>query len=340
MRRVSTVHFISLAFFLLIFTTASAQTTDSKVKKAEKKIEDTKEKINAKKAKLDSLLEGTPLGVSGGLGANADIGANIGGKAVKPADAAKFFTETLPDLGLKIKEVRKREKERRRKKKLFHTDYAGLPILKQVASYGNSQLEFHVLKEFRQPSIYPTEIFWYDYRARQVSKGALPKEKETAMVLHGPYKRYIDGELREEGYYNVGAKDGRWESYDKNYVLLDKTRWSSGFPAESQVTYYDSAHKKIREVIPIQYGKRKGDYFMFYEAGQMMAKGQYDNDLPVGTWTEYYQFRRQRHRVTRYPRYWYEDGEPELISEWDDKGKLIYERPKEKAVAESDDEGN
>ena len=311
-----------------------AQATPNETPKSRK--EKLAEKSQKLKAQSDSLLKKSPLGLSGNA---PGVGASIGGKEVKPSDVAGFFTEKLPDLGLKIKEVRKREKERRRKKKLLHTEYEGLNIVKMVTSIGSgdrlTQLEFHVLKAYQQPSIYAPEIHWYDTRNRIVTKSAL-KDKEDALILHGPYKRYVAGNLVEEGNYYAGTKDGRWEIYDADFKLLDKSKWRRGFPAESVVSYYDSAHTKIKEIIPVHFGKKQGDYFMFYEAGQMMVKGQYDNDLPVKAWTEYYQFKRQRKRVTQYPARWFEDSEPTVLSEWDDKGKLLYERPKDKTAASED----
>jgi antitoxin component YwqK of YwqJK toxin-antitoxin module len=293
------------------------------------------QKLKERKAQADSLLQ--KAGISS---PDLGLGATVAGKSIKPSDAKDFFTEKLPDLGLKVKELRKQEKARRLKKKKYHTDYEGLSIARMTTSTGSgdriTQIEFHVLKEYRQPRTYDgLEVFWYDSRNRIVSKSAI-KDKESAQILHGPYKRYVSGNVVEEGNYYIGTKDGRWEAYDADYRLLDKAKWKRGFPAESIVSYYDSAHTKVREVIPLQYGKRKGDYLMFYDGGQLMVKGQYDNDLPVGTWNEYYQYRRQRKKVTRYPRYWYEDGEGILLSEWDDKGKLIYERPKD-ATTDTDE---
>ncbi|MEZ4903170.1 MAG: hypothetical protein R2822_16130 [Spirosomataceae bacterium] len=285
------------------------------------------QKIKERKAQADSMLQKAGI-TTPSLG----VGAKVAGKSLSPEDAKGLFTEKLPDLGLKIKEIRKQEKARRLKKKKYHTNYEGLAIVKMTASRGSgdriTQEEFHVLKETKQPRNYDgLEVYWYDSRNRIVSKSAI-KDKESALILHGPYKRYSAGNLIEEGNYYVGTKDGRWETYDADYHLLDKSKWTRGFPEESIITYYDSAHTKVREVIPIQFGKRKGDYLMYYDGGQMMVKGQYDNDLPIGTWQEYYQYRRQRKKTTRYPRYWYEDGEGVLLSEWDEKGKLIYERPK------------
>ena len=315
---------------IAIFTLSMAQgqtTSETKSTKAQK--------LKERKAQADSLLQ--KAGISS---PDLGLGATVAGKSIKPSDAKDFFTEKLPDLGLKVKELRKQEKARRQKKKKYHTDYEGLSIARMTTSTGSgdriTQIEFHVLKEYRQPRTYDgLEVFWYDSRNRIVSKSAI-KDKESAQILHGPYKRYVSGNVVEEGNYYIGTKDGRWETYDADYRLLDKAKWKRGFPAESIISYYDSAHTKVREVIPIQYGKRKGDYLMFYDGGQLMVKGQYDNDLPVGTWNEYYQYRRQRKKVTRYPRYWYEDGEGILLSEWDDKGKLIYERPKD-ATTDTDE---
>ena len=328
---------LTMAVWTLGFTLSFAQSVADEKKTTKEKIEEKAEKLKAKKAKADSLLKGLPVGISGGAGLNA--GATIGGKSIKPADAIGFFTEKLPDLGLKIKEVRKREKERRRKKKLLHTEYEGLAIAKMVTTIGSgdrlTQIEFHILKTYQQPSLYAPDVYWYDTQNRIVTK-AIIKDKENALILHGPYKRYVSGNLIEEGNYYAGTKDGRWELYDAEFKLLDKSKWFRGFPAESVIAYYDSSHTKIREVTPVQFGKRQGDYFMFYEAGQMMAKGQYENDLPVKAWTEYYQYRRQRKKITQYPGRWYEDGEAAITSEWDDKGKLIFERPKDKETKEEE----
>ncbi len=320
---------------ILLLLSFSALAQDKKNVKG--KVEEKTEQVAAQKSKLDSLLKGTPFSVDAGASMNA--GATVGGKAVKPADAVKFFTETLPDLGLKIKEVRKKERQRRQKQKKYHTEYADLAIVKRVTSSGGGdrlvQEEFHVLKEYQQPSGYVPEIYWYDSDSRAISKSVI-KDKEQVEILHGPYKRYVADELVAEGCYYMGAKDGRWTQYDANFILLDKTHWSKGFPSESIIAYYDSAHTKIREVIPVQFGKRKGEYRRFYEAGQMMEKGQYDNDIPIGTWQEFYQFKPQQKKTTRYAARWYDDDEPVVLKEWDKSGKVIYELPKEKATTDND----
>ncbi len=318
----------------LLFISISAWTQQPKDKNLKDRFDEKTEQAKSQKVKLDSLLKSSPVGIDTGLGLNA--GATVGGKSVTPKTAVKFVTETLPDLGLKIKALRKKEKERRQKQKKYHTEYENIAIWKRVTSSGGgdrlTQVEFHILKDYQQPSAYVPEIYWFDSDNQVITKSVI-KDKDKSLILHGPYKRYVGDNLIEEGNYYAGTKDGRWELYDANYILLDKSNWYRGFPAESVISYYDSAHTKIREVIPIQFGKKKGEYRMFYEAGQLMAQGQYDNDSPVGTWTEYHQYKRQRKKITRYASYWYdEETEPIVLNEWDSNGKILYERPKEKTT--------
>ncbi|WP_229311133.1 toxin-antitoxin system YwqK family antitoxin [Larkinella soli] len=265
------------------------------------------------------------------------------GPSLVPSNVDHLVTETLPDLGLKIKQFKKEQKdrsERRKKEKLSHTEYEGLSIAEAYTKFGSGDRtiieKFHVLKEYRQPSQYVRETYWFDPKEQRV-KSSLIKDKEKALILHGPYKRYQNGILLEEGFYYMGAKDGRWEKYDAHYMLLDKQKWDRGFPAEALITYYDSAHTKIKEVLPREFGRLHGQYMAFYDGGQLAAEGKYDHGVKVGRWTEYYQFRRQRKKITQYARdRWEEEFEPYVISEWDDKGKLIYERPKDKEVAEEE----
>lgn len=319
-----------IAFIFIFLLTSLIAYSQEKTSK--EKIEEKSKKIIEKKQKADSLLQKAGLSTP-----NVGVGGSVIGKSSK--EAVNFFTETLPDLGLKIKEIKKAEKVRREKKKKFHSEYEGISIVRMTTKLGSgdrlTEIEFHVLKENRPPHAYDgiDIINWYDTRNRILSKSAI-KDKESALILHGPYKRYVAGNLVEEGNYYIGARDGRWETYDADFKLLDKSKWSRGFPAESIITYYDSAHTKLKEVIPIQYGKRKGDYLKYYDGGQLMVKGQYDNDMPIGTWTEYYQYKRQRKKITRYPARWYDDGEGVVLNEWDDKGKLIYELPKDKQKTE------
>lgn len=261
----------------------------------------------------------------------------------KPTGINDLLSGTLPDLGLKIKRMKEANKKSP-KKKVSKTDYAGLPMVKASTKYGSGDRaiieEFYVLKTYQEPNPYAREVFWYDSKGRRVTSSVI-KDKSQAQLLHGPYKRYQAGNLVEEGYYYAGTKDGRWEKYDQKFMLLDKINWYRGFPAESRITYYDSTHTKIKEIIPVEYGQTKGRYMAFYQNGQVAEDGTYDNGVKVGRWTEYYPNtqRRMRKKLMQYGRdRWDTDFEPYVISEWDEKGKMIYERSKEKSTTIVEDE--
>lgn len=259
-----------------------------------------------------------------------------------------LVTETLPDLGLKIKKTKKGMSDKMTKSKASKTEYEGLPMVKLYTKFGSGDREiveeFYVLRG-QQPgaSPYIRDVFWYDQKNRRVTSAVI-KEKENAVLLHGPYKRYQGGDLMEEGYYYAGMKDGRWEKYDSKFMLIDKARWQRGFPAEARITYHDSTHKKIKEVFPVEYGKLKGTYFAYHENGLLAEEGKYDNGVKIGRWTEFYPTTavgRKRRTLTQHAAdQWDTDFEPYVISEWDDTGKLIYERPKEKRVVAGDESEN
>ncbi|WP_229374887.1 toxin-antitoxin system YwqK family antitoxin [Fibrella rubiginis] len=249
---------------------------------------------------------------------------------------------SIPDLGLKIKSFVKKSDKRGRKKE-SKTDYEGLPMIRQFTKIGSGDRaiveEFHVLKNWQDPSPYVREV--WSYSAKEGRIKPMPKDMSGVYLLHGPYKRYQNGELMEEGYYYAGTRDGRWEKYDAKFMLIDKTRYHRGFPADSRIVYYDSTHTKIKEVYPYTYGKLTGTYVAFHPNGQIAEEGKYDNGVKIGRWTEWYPntTRRFRKRVTQYATdRWDEAAEPIILSEWDERGKQTFDRPKEKAdVAEEEE---
>ena len=252
---------------------------------------------------------------------------------------------SLADLGLKLNTFKKNKGGKREKKKASKTDYEGLPMIRQFIKIGSGDRtivqEFNVLKNWQDPNPYVRETFGFSPKEARIK--ALTKDQSGVYLMHGPYKRYQNGDLVEEGFYYLGAKDGRWEKYDAKFTLIDKVRYHHGFPAEAHITYYDSAHTKVKEVLPYEHGKLKGTYLTYHANGQLAEEGNYDNGVKVGRWTEFYpnNTRRFRRRVTQYARdRWEADAEPIILSEWDEKGKITFERPKEKAVVgEEEEEG-
>ena len=259
-----------------------------------------------------------------------------------------YVAGIMPDLGLKVKQLKKQKADRKSKNKLSKTEYEGLSMVKAYTKFGSGDRtiveEFYVLRDndATNPLPYVKDIVRYYQRSGRVTSSIIRNEGD-GLLLHGPYKRYQNGDLLEEGYYYAGMKDGRWEKYDANFMLLDKSHWHQGVPAESRLSYYDSTHRKIKEVLPIEYGKLNGTYMAFHENGLLAVEGKYDNGVKVGRWTEFYPInpsgRRMRRKLKQYPaNQWDTEFDPYTITEWDEKGKVTFQRSKEKVVEEEEAE--
>lgn len=303
-----------------------AQTTaDSSVLSSRKKPVIEK---SGRKSGLSSVLPiGLPL-------AKAAPDAGTGGDALESDD--------LPDLGLKIAAPKKKKKGPKPVSNYARNDYEGLPIAHVVNKIGAGQRvtteEFFVLKTYQAPSPYVKEIYWYDERAGRVTTSVI-KDKEYAQILHGPYRKFVGEALIEEGYYFVGTKHGRWESFYPDFTLKDKLQFEHGFPKESVLTYYDEAKKKLKTILPKQYGKVMGLYRSFYEGGQLQEEGRFDDSVKVGIWREYHQFGSggRTKKDTQYGKDKWDAAEPVVLREYDNKGKIIYDN-KARKKEESEEE--
>lgn len=234
------------------------------------------------------------------------------------------------DLETEVEEPEEKdEKKKKRKKNVYY----GIKTKKGFtkSGYGNNiKIEiFHYLKDFQDPDPYVRDIYWYDFKAGRIKTGGRIDPKYGA-ILHGPYKVIQNEQVIEEGIFYVGTKHGRWTSYGKMYdyyILTDKRKYYKGWPKESRVSYYDKERQKLKEVIPIEYDKREGAYYYFHENGLMAVQGEYRNDVKVGKWVEYYEYRRQRKREVQYPSDPYDETfKPYIVKEWDKTGALIYDK--------------
>jgi antitoxin component YwqK of YwqJK toxin-antitoxin module len=221
--------------------------------------------------------------------------------------------------------------KKKRKKNVFYD----LKTRKAFAKSGYGQNEkieiFHILKEWQEPDPYVRDIYWYEFKSKSVKKGGQPTP-DKGMLLHGPYRVEKDGEIIEKGIFYKGTKHGRWITYRKmyDYMALDtKEKYIKGWPKESKITYYDRKATKLKEVIPVEYGKKEGNYYLFFPTGEIAVRGEFQYDEKVGTWTEYYQQRQRRKKQIQYaPDPWAKSFDPFIAQEWDKEGKLIYERKK------------
>jgi antitoxin component YwqK of YwqJK toxin-antitoxin module len=228
------------------------------------------------------------------------------------------------ELSEEAKDATKR-KEKRRNKKVFY----GLKTKKSFARRGvgeNVELEiFHYLKDYRETDPYVPEIYWFDFTRKRIRNTGTIEDKR-GVILHGPYKKFIGEQLVEEGLFYKGTKNGRWTKYDRNDMLVDKRKYYHGWPKDSKVRYYDDKQTKLKEVVPMVYGKKDGTYYYFHENGTVAVKGEYKEDVKVGKWTEYYPFMSRRKKEIQYPASPYDtDYSPFISKEWDRSNKLVYE---------------
>jgi antitoxin component YwqK of YwqJK toxin-antitoxin module len=227
------------------------------------------------------------------------------------------------ELSEQAKEARKRREEKRNKKVFY-----GLKTKKGFVRRGtgeNIELEvFRYLKDKPEVDPYIPEIYWYDFSRRRIRNSGQIEGK--GVVLHGPYKRFVGEQLIEEGIYYKGAKHGRWTTYNNNDVLMSKIKYYKGWPKESQARYYDDKRTKLREVVPIVYGKKNGIYYYFHENGDVAVKGEYKEGVKVGKWIEYYPFMHRMKKEIQYPADPYDKSyQPFINREWDRSSKLVYE---------------
>jgi len=189
--------------------------------------------------------------------------------------------------------------------------------------------EFFTFKEPIRVNRYVQTIYIHD-KEREKVRGVKPSSKPMEFVLHGPYQKFREDVLVEEGVFMYGAKHQRWVLMDNSQKLLNKEHFHKGWYRDSDISYYDVVEKtKVKEVIPIQYGKREGGYYYFFPNGKIAAKGRYHFDQRVGIWEEYYNTARTTlKREIRYPKDAFDKSQPYIRKEWDNRGNQIYSSPK------------
>ncbi|MDI9860122.1 toxin-antitoxin system YwqK family antitoxin [Flectobacillus roseus] len=330
--------FISLISILLLHSTVTciAQQKDEFKSSSKPKTDTTARK----KGILGGLIQTDVLdNIKNAKKTISDVKDDIKNNKEK---AEEFSTDLSSDLGLKVKKDAKKSKK---VKKAPKDEYSGIKFERRIGEYGTGNRftveEINVLRnpDEATPSIYAKEIWWYDPKLRRITNTPR-KDLDYGEVCHGPFKKYINDELVEEGFFYVGVKDGRWETYNQEYILLSKDKYKNGFPAESHFSYYDKEQKKLKEVIPVKFGKVTGEYRAFYDGGQLKEEGKFEDSIKVGRWREYHQFGAMGRlkKETMYPKDKFEKGEAVVLQERDNTGKLIYEAPKQQKRKVEDDD--
>ena len=232
-------------------------------------------------------------------------------------------TDSLPSLQYQKDSLAEEKKlEAKGKKNLYY----GKRVRKGWYKNNNYIEIFYYLKVHEEPNKYVEDIAWF-YPGKGVFSTEFNKiRRPIAKILHGPYEKRIGDKVIEQGFYYVGTKHGRWEKFgkdavDTDFVLIDKAKYFRGWLKESQLSYFDLQRTKLKEAIPIKYGKKHGTYFQYYENGVLAEKGSYEYDKKIGLWTEYYETGSRRREI-QHPRNYADNTAPVVLREWDSKGKI------------------
>ncbi len=253
------------------------------------------------------------------------------------AEAKKMKSEgkaLAEDLGIKNLGIKASMLARRATKKAPPKDeYEQIKTERRLGNYGSGTRstleEINVVKYVEDEAISPyvNEIWWFDPAQSRIVTGSL-KDNRSAQICHGPFRRMTNQNVQEQGFFYMGAKDGRWETYGPDGELINKQYFRRGFPVESKISYYDAEQKKIQEITPVVFGKIRGQYRAFYPSGNVKEEGMLDDSVRVGRWREYYEFGNggRLKKEWRYGKDKFDTQEPELIQERDPQGKILFQQ--------------
>ena len=239
----------------------------------------------------------------------------------------------IEELGIKDIGVKASIASRKIKKKLVAKDeYANIKTDRRLGQYGSGNRstveEINVVKfvEDESLSAYAQEIWWFDPNQSRIVNSSI-KDNKTAQICHGPFKKIVNNVIIEQGFFYMGTKDGRWETFGPENELETKVYYERGFLAGSIITYHDDAKKKIKQVVPNFYGKTRGNYFSFYPSSNLKEDGKFDDSIRIGRWREYYEFGTggRLKKEWRYGKDKFDAAEPILMVERDSQGKIIYQ---------------
>lgn len=260
--------------------------------------------------------------------------------AIGWAQEEEGFTTISTPLTLDLNEETEEDKFTEKEKKPKKNFYYGLKTKKGFTTRGRGDAEevvlFNYLKEFQRPNPYVRDIYWYNFEKKQILK-TRSYTPDQGVILHGPYIVRRADVVVEEGIFYIGTKHGRWIRKTPNDILIDKEKYYKGWPKESLVSYYDpSTRTKIKEIIPIEYGLKEGNYYHFYEDGSIAVAGEYRYDEKFGKWTSYHKNRRgRRSREIQYRKDPHDDKfVPYINKEWSTAGKVVYDRATDKVRAQ------
>jgi len=220
-------------------------------------------------------------------------------------------------------------KKKKTKKNVFFGMKTRKAFVKSVFGRNVVFETFYVLKKPIEPLEYARDFYWLDYKTRKLKNSLRLPEGQKIGILHGPYKKMMGEQVLEQGWYFMGMKHRRWVKLNRHDILQDKKYWWRGWPQESKMAYWDFDKTQLKEVIPLHYGEREGEYWVFHKNGNVAVRGVFKHGKKIGLWREFYDNRRIKREVV-YPKEPFDDEfVPYISREWDEKGTQVYDREKE-----------
>ena len=214
-------------------------------------------------------------------------------------------------------------KKKKTKKNVFFGVKTKKGFIRVALGRNNIYENFHFIISSEMKNPYAQEIHFFDKKSRKINRSRTISD--NSLLLHGPYVKRLNNQVVEEGYFYYGLKQGRWVRLNRSDILQDKENYILGWLNESLRFFWDLEKSKLKEIIPIKFGERHGNYYAFFEDGKVAARGRYVSDSRVGVWTEFFNTGKKKREIN------YGDKpfstNPSYISrEWNNSGKLIYDR--------------
>lgn len=185
---------------------------------------------------------------------------------------------------------------------------------------------FYGLKTKESPPPFVKELYWYDFKRKEIRRSER-FDATKGYLLHGPYRKMLGEVVLEEGIYFKGTKHGRWMKYTRDGLLDDKEKYYKGWPKESLVSYYDASRKQVKELIPVEYGEREGNYYMFHDNGVVAVQGEFRQNMRIGDWFENHPNGRRKKIISYGTNPFDRKNRPYVKREWDENGRETYTAP-------------
>jgi antitoxin component YwqK of YwqJK toxin-antitoxin module len=244
--------------------------------------------------------------------------------ALRPTSTPILLFTALEDEEKAKKE--KKKKTKKKKKNIYFGERTQRSAIKQSFRDQLQTQYFHYTQRNQQVDPYIRDIYWYDPKEKVIRTKNF--DPNTGYLLHGPFEKRVDDVVVESGMFYFGTKHGRWMTFDGKNTLLDKSNYYEGWPKASKVSYYNRSEQIIEKVTPIEYDLEEGNFYHFYENGEVAVVGEYKFGEKIGLWTEYWNNtgdKTIRKREIQYQEEPFTKGfKPYIRAEWDKEGNLIY----------------